>query len=115
MTNEQKEEEDNKYKKKLYYKKYNEKNIEKIRAYGRKYYSQNPQKFRDRAKKYYENNKDKFKEYKKKYNKIKINCEQCDKIISKKHKIRHMKTKKCVKIYKQKLLLLNRCIIKIEA
>ena len=35
------------------------------------------------------------KEYDKEYNKLRVNCPNCNKIISKKHLNEHMKTKKC--------------------
>ena len=83
---------------------------EKLKEYEKEYYENNKEKINEYSKKYYENNKEKINEYSKKYyennkkeihekTKIKIECEFCKSIVSKKHIARHQKTKKCSKIY----------------
>ena len=82
-------------------------NFHKIKIRSKKYRDDN----KDKSKKYRENNKDKSKiEYKKYYEKnkeelntkrkMKINCEFCNKLISKRNITTHHKSKKCFLIKK---------------
>ena len=99
--------EDNKDKEKIRSKKYRENNKDKLK----KYRDDNKDKLKIKQKKYREDNKDKSKiEYKKWYEKnkeelntkrkMKINCEFCNKLISKRNITTHHKTKKCILIKK---------------
>ena len=92
---------------KEYQKKYRQDNKDKIKIRSKKYRDDN----KDKSKKYRENNKDKSKiEYKKYYEKnkeelntkrkMKINCEFCNKSISKRNITTHHKSKKCILIKK---------------
>ena len=68
-------------------KKYREENLEKVKEYQKEH-----------SKEYRKKNVEKRKLYAKEYNKLRVNCPNCNKIISKKHLNVHMKTKNCIKI-----------------
>jgi hypothetical protein len=48
-------------------------------------------------KNYYENNKEKFVEYNKKRSQLRFHCTNCDTQVLVKHRLRHSRTKKCLK------------------
>ena len=70
--------------------KYKEENLDKIKENNKKYYDENLDKIKENKKKYYEKNSDCFKEK----NRITINCEICNCIITKCNLTRHEKSKK---------------------
>lgn len=85
-------------------KEYYEKNKEKILAYHDKYREKNREKLRAKDKEFYQKNKEKILAYHDEYRKKnkekmyarqkeKINCPQCDKLISRQNMSRHIKTK----------------------
>lgn len=81
-------------------KKYRENNKEKLRESCKKYYLDNKEKEKERLKKYYEDNKEKLKENKSE----KINCSICDSLVSRSNISQHKKSKKCKKIYNDKIV-----------
>jgi len=92
-------------------KKYNENNKEELKKYQKKYREDNKQKskkyrednkkeIKEKSKKYREDNKEELIKYRKKYyeeyEKIKINCDICNKLVSRGYIIKHKKSKKCM-------------------
>ena len=63
-------------------KEYNETNKEKISEQSKEYYEKNKEKIAEKEKEYREKNKEKIAEYNKERNKEKINCEWCNKQLS---------------------------------
>ncbi len=83
---------ENKEKIKAKEKEYREDNAEKIAEYHKEYRENNAEKLKAKQKEYREDNAEKIKQHKA----IKVECDNCDKVITKDHMSRHLRTKYCM-------------------
>lgn len=99
--------EDNKEKRKEYFKVYRQNNKEKINEKDKRWYENNQEKVKEYNKEWYQNNQEKINENNKKNyeknkkeinekRKVKIECECCKSIVRKSNIRKHQKSKKCM-------------------